>query len=80
MLFSYCPVDSQDKNFLQELLKVQFHHGVSPEVLRELSHGRSRGVKAADQPGLSVTAQIGGGRIAEDLYNMAPIQVAEMEF
>lgn len=70
----------QDKQLLRELLKEQFHHGVSPEVLRELSHGRSRGAKAPDEPGLPVTAQIGGGRIAEDLLNMAPIPMEGVEF
>jgi hypothetical protein len=65
----------QDKQAIRDLLKEQFHQGVSPEVLRELNHGLSRGEKDT-----SVPSQARSKPSNESIFQMAPIHVAEMEF
>ena len=70
----------QDKESLRGLLKQQFHHGVSPEVLRELNHGASRGQRAQDEGALPVSVKLGGGRASENVFNMAPVAISNMEF
>jgi hypothetical protein len=64
----------QDKERLKALLKIQHHYGVSPEVLRELNHGRARGIAAPNQQMLPVHARI-GKHTGEDAFNMAPMLV-----
>jgi hypothetical protein len=68
----------QDKVALRKLLKEQFHHGVSPEVLRELDHGRSRGDAAPLGAGKASGAKT--SHVTEDFLNMAPVMVQEMDF
>lgn len=71
----------QDKESLRGLLKHQFHHGVSPEVLRELNHGASRGQRTQEAGGaLPVSVKLGGGRASENLFNMAPVAISDMDF
>lgn len=40
-------IREEDKDGIRKLVGVQHHHLVSPEVLRELNSGRSRGQKPA---------------------------------
>jgi hypothetical protein len=69
----------QDKQAIRNLLKEQFHVGVSPEILRELNHGRSRGEKGLAENAMSVHTRI-GPLGTEDVFQMAPVVVDEMEF
>ena len=66
----------QDKQALRDLLKEQFHEGVSPEVLRELNHGGSRG---DPRPNQVTPAALQKGP-SESIFQMAPVVVNEMEF
>lgn len=66
----------QDKQALRNLLREQFHEGVSPEVLRELSHGGSRG---DPKPHQVTPAALQKGP-CESIFQMAPVVVNEMEF
>jgi hypothetical protein len=39
----------QDKAALRQLVKAQYHHAVTPEIVRELSQGDSRGAAKSAQ-------------------------------
>lgn len=68
----------EDKERLRALIKVQRHHLVSPEVARELAHGRSRGEKAGGEG-----ERRGAGprrALDEDMRDMPSVQVDDMEY
>lgn len=69
---------AQDKAALRQLVKVQHHHAVTPEIVRDLSQEGSRG----DAQG----GQAGGERKAmptantEQFRRMAQVVVEDMEY
>lgn len=68
----------EDKVALRELLKVQHHYQVSPEVYRELDASRDRGQKSEVAAGMEVQSRV-GQKVVEDPHALAPVMIMEEE-
>jgi len=66
----------EDKEALRHLCKRQQHHMVTPEVLRELDHGRNRGEKGEGPVSMEVQYKTGQA-FGEDPNNLPPVLMLE---
>ncbi|GAB4821947.1 hypothetical protein N2152v2_008993 [Parachlorella kessleri] len=65
-------VRREDKEALRQLVRKQYHHQVTPEVLRELDASRSRGERSEGPDAMAVQSKV-GTHVAEDPRDLAPI-------
>ena len=68
----------QDKAALWQLIKVQHHHAVTPEIVRDLSQGSSRGDAQGGRAACERKAMPTGH--SEQLRRMAQVVVEDMEY
>eukprot|EP00892_Ulva_mutabilis_P007096 jgi/Ulvmu1/4759/UM020_0044.1 len=73
-------IRAEDKESLRQLLKVQSHHAVTPEIYRELNHGHSRGGQAEGATAKSSARRNVPSGNSEHFRNMAPVIVDEMQY
>ncbi|KFM26104.1 Bystin [Auxenochlorella protothecoides] len=69
-------IRAEDKEALRRLLSRQSHHLVTPEVLRELDAGRSRGQKPAAGEGAGAQSRT-ASHVREDPAKLAPLILME---
>lgn len=69
-------IRAEDKEALRRLLSRQSHHRVTPEVLRELDAGRSRGQKPAAGEGAGAQSRT-ASHVREDPAKLAPLILME---
>jgi hypothetical protein len=68
----------QDKVALRQLMKAQYHHAVTTEIMRELNQGNSRGeAQGAQARGVR---QLMPTANTEQFRKMAQVVVEDMEY
>ncbi|GAX76291.1 hypothetical protein CEUSTIGMA_g3736.t1 [Chlamydomonas eustigma] len=79
-------VRPEDKEAIRKLCHAQRHYQVTPEVIRELDHGRGRGnevivgaASVASRSGFSVIQPQLGKNVAEQIKGMPPVPMMEDE-
>ena len=74
-------VRPQDKENIRKLCSAQHHYQVSPEIVRELDHGKGRGKAgvgaASGLGGVGALQPQVGKHVAEQLRNMPPVPMMD---
>ena len=70
----------QDKEAIRKLCSIQHHYQVSPEIIRELDHGKGRGKAGATGAGGAAAGSLQpqvGKNVVEQLRSMPPVPMMD---
>ena len=70
-------VRPEDKEAIRKLCSAQHHYQVSPEIVRELDHGKGRGKAGAAAASGGAVQPVVGKHVAEHLRGLPPVPMMD---